>query len=74
MGVKEFKIIQESIDQTRVQIVTEEGYQLDSEQIIQAEFKKRLGEEVNIIIEYMDEIKAEKSGKFRYVISNVPQE
>ena len=73
-GVKEFKIIQESISQSRVQIVTEQGYQLDSEQIIQAEFKKRLGEEVNIIIEYMDEIKAEKSGKFRYVISNVPQE
>jgi len=73
-GVKEFKIIQESIDHTRVQIVKEDGYQPDSELIIQAEFKKRLGENVVVHVEYRDEIKSEKSGKYRYVISNVTQE
>ena len=70
-GVKAFKIIQESIDHTRVQIVKEDGYQPDSELIIQAEFKKRLGENVVIHIEYKDEIKAEKSGKYRYVVTKV---
>jgi phenylacetate-CoA ligase len=70
-GVKAFKIIQESIDQSRVQIVKEEGYQPDSELIIQTEFRKRLGEDVEIDIEYKDEIKAEKSGKYRYVVSRV---
>jgi len=73
-GVKAFKIIQESIDLTRVQIVKEDGYQPDSEQIIQTEFKKRLGENVVVHVEYRDEIKSEKSGKYRYVISNVAQE
>ena len=72
-GVKAFKIIQESLDQTRVQIVKEKGYQANSEQLIQMEFKKRLGENVKIYIDYRDKIKAEKSGKFRYVISNLDQ-
>ena len=71
VGVKAFKIIQESLERTSVQIVKEEDYELDSELHIQAEFKKRLGENVEIHVEYIEEIKAEKSGKYRYVISNV---
>jgi phenylacetate-CoA ligase len=70
-GVKEFKIIQESIDTTRVQIVKDDAYQPNFDLIIQSEFKKRLGEKVGIYIEYKTEIKAEKSGKYRYVVSEV---
>lgn len=42
-GVKEFKIVQESLDQTCVQIVREKGYRQDSEVLIQQVFAKRLG-------------------------------
>ena len=70
-GVKEFKIIQESIGKTRVQIVKDDAYQPNFDLIIQSEFKKRLGESVEIHVEYKDEIKAEKSGKYRYVVSKV---
>ncbi len=34
-------------------------------------FHERLGEGVQIDIEYVDEILPEKSGKFRYVVSRV---
>jgi len=70
-GVKEFKIVQESVGKTRVQIVKDDAYQQNFDLIIQSEFKKRLGENVEINIEYKDEIKAEKSGKYRYVVSKV---
>lgn len=70
-GVKEFKIVQESLDKTRVQIVKDNAYQPNFDLIIQSEFKKRLGECVEIHVEYKNEIKAEKSGKFRYVVSKV---
>lgn len=66
-----FKIVQESVDETRVLLVSKtdlESSLLDS--IAQA-FKARLGETVTINIQQVAEIPAENSGKFRYVISKV---
>lgn len=71
-GVDAFKIVQDSLDKTTVQIVGTDRYQASlSEEKIVAEFRKRLGASVNINIEYIDHIAKEKSGKFRYVISHV---
>jgi phenylacetate-CoA ligase len=70
-GIKEFKIIQESLERTRVEIVKDEGYRPDCETVIKEEFKKRLGQSVQIDIEYLQGIEPEKSGKFRYVVSDV---
>lgn len=70
-GVSEFKIIQENLHETTVQIVKNENYRPEFEGKIKAEFKKRLGQDVAISIVFCDEIAKEKSGKFRYVISNI---
>jgi len=70
-GVEAFKIIQDSLDKTTVQIVKGASYQLAAEEKIVTEFKKRLGSTVTISIEYTDYIAKERSGKFRYVISHV---
>ncbi len=71
-GVEAFKITQNTLDETKVEIVRGEGFQQpDAEARITDTFKKRLGATVNIIIEYPAEISKEKSGKFRYVISHV---
>jgi len=70
-GVDAFKITQDSLEKTSVQIVKTDAYRAESEQRIVAEFKKRLGETVNVAIEYTDYIPKERSGKFRYVISHV---
>ena len=70
-GIAQFKIIQHDLDETTVQIVRGDDYDPGSEREIVAEFRKRLGEEVNIRIEYPEEIAAERSGKFRYVVSHV---
>jgi phenylacetate-CoA ligase len=70
-GVDSFKITQDSLDKTTVQIVKTLKYQAAYEQKIIDEFKKRLGQAVAIKIEYTDYIPKERSGKFRYVISHV---
>jgi phenylacetate-CoA ligase len=70
-GVDSFKITQDSLDKTTVQIVKTLKYQTAYEQKIIDEFKKRLGQAVTINIEYTDYIPKERSGKFRYVISHV---
>jgi phenylacetate-CoA ligase len=70
-GIALFKITQESLDLTRVDIVRGEEYVETNEQAITDVFKQRLGRDVQVDIVYCDDIEAEKSGKFRYVISKV---
>lgn len=70
-GVKEFKIVQESLDLTRVFLVTEADFKPASEQTIVAGFKQRLGYGVTIQIERVSAIPKEVSGKFRYIVSKV---
>jgi phenylacetate-CoA ligase len=67
--VKAFKIVQESVALTRVQVVGPLGEALRAK--IVAGFKARLGAEVDIEVEQIDQILPEKSGKFRYVVSKV---
>lgn len=70
-GIGAFKIIQTSLEETKVQIVRAQGYDPECEIAIRNAFNKRLGSDVVIHIEYVDRIENEKSGKFRYVVSHV---
>ena len=69
-GVQRFKIVQESVDRTRVYLVTDADFDADVRNRIEAGLKQRLGESVEIDIQAVDEIPAEKSGKFRYIVSH----
>ncbi len=71
--IRAFKIIQESLELTRIQVVAERGLTPALTEKIQAGFRARLGQGVDIVVEAVDEIPPEKSGKFRYVISRVDQ-
>jgi phenylacetate-CoA ligase len=70
-GVARFKIIQESLEHTRVLLVTGTGFEKRSLETIRTGFRRRLGESVRIDIEQVEEIPGESSGKFRYVVSRV---
>ena len=70
-GIRQFKIVQESLDLTRVLIVPSDGLGAQAEATIRAKFRQRLGDEVQIVVERVADIPVERSGKFRYVVSNV---
>lgn len=70
-GVTGFRIEQESLDLTRVKVVTEPGFPADGDARIRAGMKARLGESVEVVVEHVAQIAAEGSGKFRYVVSKV---
>lgn len=72
-GVSAFKIIQESVMHTRVLLVHEQRLDSEERAAIAARFRARLGPDVNVAIEQVDEIAPEQSGKHRYVISKVQQ-
>ena len=73
-GVQTFRIIQEGLDRTRILLVTDNSFQEKNLVAIQKGIQARLGQDVDVIVERVDEIPAEASGKFRYVVSHVDNE
>jgi phenylacetate-CoA ligase len=69
-GIQAFKVIQESREMTRVLIVTGPGFDNAAIASIVLGFKRRLGTDVEIKVDQVDEIKPEKSGKYRYIVSH----
>lgn len=69
--VRAFKIIQESLSQTRVLLVALPALDAPQRALIARQFQVRLGVGVEIVIDEVQQIPPEASGKFRYVISKV---
>lgn len=73
-GVDEFKIIQEDVDDVKVVLkVHDEIYPSEGNARIVKGFRKRMGEEVKVTVEMVDEIPRDASGKYRYVVSKVAE-
>jgi phenylacetate-CoA ligase len=70
-GIATFKIIQESQRRVRVQVVSVAALDPALEARIAEGIRKRLGSGVEVSVECVDEIEPERSGKFRYVVSQV---
>ena len=71
-GVQSFKIVQESLHYTRLLLVVDKHFDRGQRAEIQGAFQRRLGSTVQVDVDFVDHIPAEKSGKFRYVVSRVP--
>jgi phenylacetate-CoA ligase len=69
--IAKFKIVQESLDHTRVMLVAEPQFDRGKAAQIQTAMAQRLGQGVRIDVEFVDDIPAEASGKYRYVVSKV---
>ena len=70
-GVRQFKIVQESLDWTRILLATDSHFDEAHISKIQAGIQQRLGAGVRVQIERVAEVPKEKSGKYRYVVSHV---
>ncbi len=70
-GIESFKIIQETIDRTRVLIVPGPGFDPAIRGHIADGIRRRLGQAVQVSVELVDRVPQETSGKFRYVESRV---
>ncbi len=68
--VKEFKIVQETVQQIHLQLVVDDRYNAALEQQIKQGFRQRLGD-VEVLIKQLTQLPREPSGKFRYVTSKL---
>lgn len=70
-ALDQFKIIQDSLAEVTVQLVTASNDRDQIEQTIVEQFRRRLGESLVVNFEYLSKIEREASGKFRYVVSKL---
>ena len=71
-SIRQFKIVQESRDELRVQVVADAAFDAAAQAAVIGKLKARLGASVRVLIERVAEIAPERSGKYRYVVSRVP--
>jgi len=69
-GIARFKIIQWDRARTTVQLVPGPDFRAELEATIRSGLRARLGASVTVDIERVAEIPAERSGKFRYIVSH----
>jgi phenylacetate-CoA ligase len=71
-GVRAFRILQESLAETRVTLVRDAGaFPADGATRIVEGLRRRLGEGVAVHVDFAEAIPPERSGKYRYVQSKV---
>jgi phenylacetate-CoA ligase len=70
-GVRQFKIVQESLDLTRVLLATDETFDEKAVAGIVEGLVRRLGAGVRVEVERVAEVPKEASGKYRYIVSKV---
>jgi phenylacetate-CoA ligase len=69
-GIRSFKVTQLTRHKTEVLLVVEPGFDRGAVFSIQTGFRRRLGAEVEIQVRIVDDIPAERSGKYRYIVSH----
>ena len=71
-GVKQWRLIQESVDEIRMEIVKDEPVEPAERAGLMDYFSRRLGADVRVLLERVSDIPRTPGGKVRHVVSNVP--
>ena len=71
-GVAEFKIVQHTVHDIEVLVVPNADWKETARASIEHGLQKRLGDDIRLDIRLVDVIPPESSGKYRYVVSEVP--
>ncbi len=71
-NIEASQIVQERIDALRIRVVRRPGYSDADTRLLLDAFKERVGEEMEIQVEFVDAIPLGPRGKFRWVVSRVP--
>ena len=70
-GIASFRIVQQSLRLTQVEIVAAPGFDPAVKEAIRSGLRQRLGQDVEIEVREMAMLPRERSGKHRYVVSKV---
>ena len=72
-GIKQFQVIQKKVDSIIIKIVKDDLFDNRRLEFVQHEIRNVLGQNINIDIQFVDEIPLTATGKFRVTISEISQ-
>ena len=72
-NVVKFQIIQSVVEEINIKMIVDKRYTESDQKIFIKNFRDRLGNKINIKINIVNDIKSEKSGKFRMVKNSIPK-
>jgi phenylacetate-CoA ligase len=70
-SIEESQIVQESVDEFIIRIVPGQGYSSEQAKLVTQKLKDRVGQDISVEIELLEDIPRTTAGKFRAVISRV---
>lgn len=70
-GIKNYQIVQKTLNDIHIRIVKEQNYSEQSEKPIESAIQSYLGGNVNVSFEYVQKIELTPRGKYRWIISEV---
>ena len=71
-GIRQFQLVQESVDTLDVKLITESAFQKASLAKLEERIQERCGPTMRIRFELVDDIPLTKAGKRKFIISKVP--
>jgi phenylacetate-CoA ligase len=71
-GIEQFRIYQKAIDRFHIQIVRNDRFPRNAEDQIRQSWSDRLRAPLQVTFEYPETLGTERSGKFRYIVSEIP--
>ncbi len=71
INIVESQIIQKNLDNIEIKIVKKHSYTKDDEALLLRGLRLRLGNDIKISVSYVNNIPRTKSGKFKWVVSNI---
>lgn len=72
--IREAQLHQCELGSINIRIVRTRAYSNDDEQKLLREFRTRVGEDTVLHVEYVDELPRSRTGKMRFVVSEIPEE
>ncbi len=72
-GIEESQIIQRSVDEFQLRIVPSDGFTESESALAVEKLKERVGDEIEVEVNTVEEIPKTKGGKFRAVVSEVDE-
>ena len=73
-GIVKFQVIQDSLNELNISLIIDKKvYNSNVEKVFLSNWKSRVGDKMKITLNFVDNIKVEKSGKYRLVKNNIKQ-
>ncbi len=71
-GVEEFQVIQNRLDEVTISVVPTDDFDEDTKRYVLDKVRQACGKQMNVIFDLREDIDLTRSGKHRYIISNLP--